>query len=239
MIPDCTNPEEDSSLGSNDEQSDSGNVSDQDQEASAGEQVEEESVDQQGNTNVDHLKKKTSEFVKRAEDKVGATLKKAEEKVKNLIMDTNVVESLKQVERTFLSKLDTVIEEIRKYTAQVSDTVQSHGATFAKHAKHIGNQVSHRITGRPLAPVPWWERIIDWAVTNWYLVAMAVSLLVLIPSICFLRCAWCKSSATPTRRLRSNSGQKTAASTATATATSPTGVHHRTARRAKATSDEE
>ena len=151
MIPNCTNPDETYSQGSNDEQADLEDVSDQEHNDSAGEDVEEKASDQRSD-NVDQLKKKTSEFVKLAEDKVGATFKKAEEKVKNL-MDTNVVESLKQVERTFLSKLDTVIEEIRKYTGQVSETVQSRGAAFAKNAKHLGKQVSHRITGRPLIQV--------------------------------------------------------------------------------------
>lgn len=234
MIPNCTNPIEDVSPGSNGEQSDLENVSEEEPNGSEGESAEQESTDQRS-VNVDQIKKKTSEFVKLAEDKVGETFKKAEKKVKNLIMDTNVVESLKQVEKSFLGKLDAVIEEIRKYSAQVSESVQSRGAAFAKQAKHLGNQVSHRLTGRPLAPLPWWERVIDWTVANWYIVAMVVSLLVLIPTICFFKCAWCKSGAAPTRRLRSGSGHKAAT-----TATSPTtGVHHRTTRRAKATSDEE
>lgn len=140
----------------------------------------------------EHLKAEAEKLVHRAEEKVGKTFKRAEEKVKRIMDTSNIVDTLKQVEKTFMGKMDAVIGEIRSYSQQVTDAARSQGAAVAANARRLGQHVTERFLGRKETPT---ERVTHWICDHhWYLVAFFVTLVLAIPVAWYLKCRCCRTS---------------------------------------------
>lgn len=241
-IPNCTNKanqstNEDETEGNEVEKTEDEKESlSEDESASAHESTEAStSKEQLGsatniNRQAEHLKSEAEKLVHRAEEKVGQTFKRAEEKVKRIMDTSNVVDTLKQVEKTFMGKMDAVISEIRSYSQQVTDAARSQGAAVAANARRLGQHVTEKILGRKETPT---ERATHWVTDHWYLLAFFVTLVLAIPVAWYLKCRCCHNAPQtnkPAVPARSHSRTKQPRATGTAAGT----------RRAhQATSDEE
>ena len=146
---------------------------------------------------IDPLKRQSQAAISLTQRHLTPLLKRAEERLNNLLASSQGMDRMRQAEKSLLTRLDEWIAYLRILWTEFSARSQQYGLSATNHARLLARQTNLKLTGNPELP-PWLDQAFDLTIKHWhYLFLFAMFLLLLLPLLLFKRlcCCWCGSDA--------------------------------------------